>query len=758
MDGSGLLRSARFATTLAVTVLCALLAACGGGGAPAPAPTVTSLEVTPTGPSAPAGTTTQLAATAIYSDGTHKDVTTDAVWSSSATAIATVGSSSNQGLVTAVTMGAATISAIYSGQTGTTNFTASAAALVSIEVATATPAVPAGIAANFTAMGIYSDNTHKDLTTQVTWTSTDTFVATIASSGRATTLFIGNTTIAASLGDISGQTTLNVTPALLVSIAVGPPGASVAKGFTQGFGATGTFTDMTTQNLTGQVSWTSSNPAVATVPASALSANGVIATTLSVGQSTITAGLGNISGSDLLTVTPATIDYFRVTPASASIMVGTTQQFTATGTYSDNSTQDVTTQVTWSSTSPGSAPISNAVGSNGLATGVAAGQAITISALIAGPSGALYATADLTVTPAILTSIAVTPSSANVFIGGKQPFTATGTYSDGTTHDLTGTATWSTSNAVASVSNIGPSNGIATGLTVGTSTITAAVGSISNSGTLSVTSTTYAYFPAGPNLTYCAIVSGGALSQCATAASGFANIVGIAFAGSTAYVSDPSRSSLLLCSLQLDGSMTTSCDSSSPSATVTVLPSPGDIAVANGQVVIAGQSGAGAPNPGALWVCTPTLSTCSKSSNLSYSPVGVAANAAYAYISDAADGLVQACPIAGSIGTCVTVASGFMFPVTLSLVGSQLYIVDETANSISVCAANSSDGTLSACASSALTFSPIGLAVSGATALVSDDSNNIYACAVSGSGALSACTKTVTGTASSFNPWQIAIH
>lgn len=191
--------------------------------------------------------------------------------------------------MTAVATGSATISASYSGQTGSTNFTATPAVLVSIEVATTTPSVAAGIGANFTAMGVYSDNTHKDLTSQVSWASSNTFVATIASDGRATTLVAGGTTITAALGDVSGSLTLNVTSALRVSLAVGPTGASVPKGLTQQFGATGTFTDMSTQNLTAQVTWFSSNIAVATVPASAVSSNGVYATATGLGQTTIMA-------------------------------------------------------------------------------------------------------------------------------------------------------------------------------------------------------------------------------------------------------------------------------------------------------------------------------------------------------------------------------------------------------------------------------------------------------------------------------------
>ena len=91
--------------------------------------------------------------------------------------------------------------------------------------------------------------------------------------------------------------------------------------------------------------------------------------------------------------TPVTLLSITVSPANPSITVGATQQFTASGTYSDNSTQNLTASVSWTSSAPGVASISNIAGSNGLATAAAAGQT-TITAASGGVSG----TATLTVT------------------------------------------------------------------------------------------------------------------------------------------------------------------------------------------------------------------------------------------------------------------------------------------------------------------------------------------------------------------------
>ncbi|MCX6224948.1 MAG: DUF3443 family protein [Bacteroidia bacterium] len=100
-------------------------------------------------------------------------------------------------------------------------------------------------------------------------------------------------------------------------------------------------------------------------------------------------GGGSGGGSGTSTVTLSSI---AVTPASTSIAPGTTEQFTATGTYSDHSTKDITTSVTWNSDNTAVATISNISGSNGLAASLASGTA-TITASLSG----VFNTTQLTV-------------------------------------------------------------------------------------------------------------------------------------------------------------------------------------------------------------------------------------------------------------------------------------------------------------------------------------------------------------------------
>jgi hypothetical protein len=341
--------------------------------------------------------------------------------------------------------------------------------LTSISVAPANPSIVAGSALQFTATGRLRNGSMQNLTGSVAWNSSASSVATITTGGLASGVTTGTSTISATLGAIVGSTTLTVTPATLLSIAVTPVNPSIQLGGTQQFTATGTYSNGTTQNLTATATWLSSTPTVATI------LPGGLATGAAAGASIISATMNSITGSTTLTVTPPTLLSIAVTPVNPSIQPGGTQQFTATGTYSDTSTQDLTSSVTWSSLTPTVATIVP----GGLATGVAAGTS-TISAT----KNSITGSTTLTVTPPTLLSIAVTPVNPSIPLSATQQFTATGTYSDTSTQDLTSTVTWSSSAlGVATIST----TGLASAVGLGQTTIQATSGTINGSTTLTVT-------------------------------------------------------------------------------------------------------------------------------------------------------------------------------------------------------------------------------------------------------------------------------
>ena len=279
----------------------------------------------------------------------------------------------------------------------------SAVTLKSIAVTPETATIPKGLTQQYTAMGTYSDASTADITSSVTWASSNIAVATIDSAGLATGVGDGSTEITAALGSISGTATLTVTAPILQSITVMPDTATIEVAAKQRYTATGTYSDASTADITSSVTWASSNIAVATIDSAGL------ATGVGDGSTEITAALGSISDTAALTVTLA-LNSIAVTPETATIPKGLTQQYTAMGTYSDASTADITSSVTWASSNIAVATIDSA----GLATGVGDGSTDITAAL-----GLISGTATLTVTAPSEPTAVIVESISYSTEGGK---------------------------------------------------------------------------------------------------------------------------------------------------------------------------------------------------------------------------------------------------------------------------------------------------------------------------------------------------
>jgi uncharacterized protein YjdB len=164
----------------------------------------------------------------------------------------------------------------------------------------------------------------------------------ITNGGLATSSGVGLATVKATLGSVSGSAALTVTSAALVSISLSPSNATCPAGGTEQLGATGIYSDGSQLSLTDLVSWTSSNASLATVNSSGL------VSCIAAGSPVITATLLEISSNTTVTVTNATLQSITVTAATAQATLGILDQMTATGHYSDGSTRNITSSVTWS--------------------------------------------------------------------------------------------------------------------------------------------------------------------------------------------------------------------------------------------------------------------------------------------------------------------------------------------------------------------------------------------------------------------------
>lgn len=196
------------------------------------------------------------------------------------------------------------------------------------------------------------------------------------------TLFITTGVVAC-----GSKTTISLPPLLSIDIEPASP-ANVGIGATLSFTATGHYADGTILILTPEAIWSSDNNGIATIGSNGL------ATGVAVGTTNIKVTLEGItSPSVVITVIP--VSFIAVTPsAPAKLNVGATQQFTATATYSDGSTADVSSKVTWSSDTPANAVIDY----NGLATGEATGNTNITAALSGVTSPAVVLTVVVPVT------------------------------------------------------------------------------------------------------------------------------------------------------------------------------------------------------------------------------------------------------------------------------------------------------------------------------------------------------------------------
>lgn len=435
-------------------------------------PALTSISVTPPNAQLIVGQLGQYAAMGNYTDGSTQNLTSTATWSSDTPGVATVNSS---GVVTAVAIGTATITAVQGGFTGSTTLTVAAVSVSSIAYTATNPQIVAGKTFQLQLIGTLNNGSTQDVTSQAAWTTNAASVATVSPTGVVTAVGAGQATITATLGSLVLNTTVTVTaqPKTLTSLTLTPAGKQLVVGQTQQYGLQAGYSDGSSADVTSQATWASLVPAVATVNASG------VALGVGVGTTQIQATFNGITvGQNLQVISaPKTLTSVAVLPGSATLSGGQAGQFLAQATYSDGTKLDITTQANWVSSNPAVATIG---ASTGIATALTAGGT-TITATFGGFTG--FASLSVTVQTKTLSSIALIPSSPQLPAGQTGQFTAVGTYSDGSTGDLTITATWASS--APSIATISPS-GLATALTLGTTTIMATSGGVSGSTVLTV--------------------------------------------------------------------------------------------------------------------------------------------------------------------------------------------------------------------------------------------------------------------------------
>jgi hypothetical protein len=425
---------------------------------------------------------------AAFSNGASADVTSLVSFSSSRPAVASVSSTGNRGVVSALSAGSTDITARFGSVSATASVVVTAAALQSIELTPRTLTLSGSGVVSVRARGTYTDGSQSDVTEQAIWTSDDTSVATVSNAagarGQVRGFNGGMTVVTARIGSLRAQVDVTVQAATMSGLELAPATVSVEAGRTTQLRAIASFSDNTTRDVTAQATWTSLSPMVATV-SNAAGSKGLVRALVN-GSAAIQVTLQGRAASASVTVQPPTLSQLSISPGVMSVPLGLPAGFSATAAYSDGSAIPVTDQVVWTSSNPAVAEVLLSQGYAYLDSKQAGSTIITATM-----PGVTPASASVTITSATLSRIDVTPARPMLPVGAYVELNASGIYSDLTTQFLRYAASWTSSDpSVASVGNGYQDKGFVTALRAGTTTITATYAGVSASTLLTVTSAT----------------------------------------------------------------------------------------------------------------------------------------------------------------------------------------------------------------------------------------------------------------------------
>ncbi|MFT6903477.1 MAG: hypothetical protein ACJAS1_000120 [Oleiphilaceae bacterium] len=223
----------------------------------------------------------------------------------------------------------------------------------------------------FTAQAIIGDGSGSPLSVndKVKWSISDADAATINSSGLLTGKNVGLVTVTIQLADLMATKDIQLSNALLETIDIIniPTPVSVCHAAYQ-LNANGNYDDSTVRDLTDQVTWSSDNTDLLVIDETGAFA------TFKDGTATITVSRNSIEKTAAVVINDD-IDSIAISTSSSTVNTGNALSFTATGTYDDASTSEITNNVNWISDTPAALSISNDLATKGVATGVTEGQA-----------------------------------------------------------------------------------------------------------------------------------------------------------------------------------------------------------------------------------------------------------------------------------------------------------------------------------------------------------------------------------------------
>ncbi|MDH5299992.1 MAG: Ig-like domain-containing protein [Gammaproteobacteria bacterium] len=439
----------------------------------------------------PEGTKTQLAALAQYANGQQWDLTEQVIWQVADSALATItNDATSSGRLSALTVSAnaSQVSANYLGITSQLAFrpvAAAAAGLTSIELFADQTSLPVGTTTALHALGIYSDDSKRDITHELSWSVDAPNVADIARQNqnlRLNAIAAGTVVVSAKMpGAISGSLTLQINTPTLQSLHFTSTPFTQPAGFEAAVSVVGQYNNGAQIDVSDRVTLTVGNNQIATVSYDASLQPRLRG--LQIGETQLSASLASVTANQTVSVGAATLSELSIIPAQIKLSLGLGQAVQLQARFSDGSGKDVTSSAQWKTLNQSVASVSaGQAQARVTATGLGATQVV---ASFAGMTTQI----DVETSAAVLQSIRVQPKVVTLPLGLEQTLSATGLYSDGSERDISAQIAWSVSNAsIATVSNQIP--GLVKTQSVGSTSVRASLGGLFDDAAITVSSAT----------------------------------------------------------------------------------------------------------------------------------------------------------------------------------------------------------------------------------------------------------------------------
>ena len=405
-----------------------------------------SLQLTPSSVKIAQGTQTDLKVIATYDDDSTLDITERVTWQSNSPDIAFI----SHGHVAGVAAGNAEITAVFdnmSSNQATVEVFKPTETLLQVTPAIETVAID-GIV-NYVAQATFSDENDKivqDVSHLVAWQSDDNDVATLAH-GSAIGVTYGKSKISAQLNSSNNSADLTVSDTRLIKLQVTPALQDLPQGLISQYTAIASYEDGTSEDVTNLVNWSTSDSNIATVYAGEVEAS-------STGSVVIRATYGDKKSNEArLNVTPEQLMSLYIFPEASEVIAHNDIELQVLGIYSDGSSQYLTQQSDWSSSSPELASVLK-----GKVSALKAGNVtIRVNYPNVNPK-----TTQVNIKEDRLKSIAVTPKDIDIVEGTTQQFTAIAHYQTNHTQDIThnDNLSWSSSSPNITISKGGLATGV----------------------------------------------------------------------------------------------------------------------------------------------------------------------------------------------------------------------------------------------------------------------------------------------------------